>query len=229
MPRFSIARSLAITVSTTATSTITATIARRITPTIVTALTALFGAATVALPAAAQLAPPQWSRPAMDSTHVTGTAARVMPEITSPTGKVLEETPDQTPRTVAELLTAFDGVVLEMPGNHSAGAFEQLRFKFSRQLMQTQFTALWNWYDGCVATAAVTRCTHGNLNIMLASDGLRVVRNGCNGMNGTAGGSAEFTWNDFVSYGGSKSPSKHWTLLRDTFWSSCYADIGSND
>ncbi|WP_420226515.1 hypothetical protein [Pigmentiphaga litoralis] len=53
-------------------------------------LAAVMGAATFAVPAAAQLAAPQWTRPAMDSTHVTGTAERVMPEIASKLDGVME-------------------------------------------------------------------------------------------------------------------------------------------
>ena len=228
MPRFSIARSFATTVSTTATPTVTATIARRITPTIGTALTVLFGAATVALPAAAQLAPPQWSRPAMDSTHVTGTAARVMPEIVSKPENGLQPAV-KAPSTIAELLVAFDGVVLEMPGNERAGAFEQLRFRFSPDRMQSQFTALWNWYDGCSADARIPRCVHGNHQFSLSPEGLTVIRQGCGGLNGSAGGSAEFKWSDFVGFGGAESVDKRWVLQRDSFWTSCYADTGSND
>jgi len=228
MPRFSIARNLAITVSTTATPTITATIARRITPTIVTALTALFGAATVALPAAAQLAPPQWSRPAMDSTHVTGTAARVMPEIVpapATVGKVEERI--SAPKTISEMLAAFDGVLLDMPASQQSGAYEQMRFRFSKDRMQVQFTAAWNWYDSCAADAISTRCSHGAFEMMLSPEGLSVVRRGCGSNAGTAGGSAEFKWSDYQSFGGKESPSKQWALLRDTFWANCYFESGA--
>ena len=189
---------------------------------------AVTGAATFAVPAAAQLAAPQWTRPAMDSTHVTGTAERVMPEIPIKSDVGLPQSVT-APGSIAELLAAFDGVLLEMPGNERAGAFEQLRFKFSREKMQSQFTALWNWYDGCSVDARVHRCIHGNHHIFLSPEGLAVVRQGCGALNGSAGGSAEFKWSDFVSFGGPKAVDKHWVLQRDTFWTSCYADVGSND
>lgn len=211
MTRFSIAR----TFSTTATTTIS--------PTIVTTLAVLFGAATLALPAAAQLAPPQWSRPAMDSTHVTGTAARVMPEIVAapPTvGKVEERT--SAPRTIGELLAAFDGVLLDMPASQQSGAYEQMRFRFSKDRMQVQFTAAWNWYDSCAADAINTRCSHGAFEMMLSPEGLSVARRGCGTNAGTAGGSAEFKWSDYQSFGGKEASPKHWALLRDTFWANCY-------
>lgn len=178
-------------------------------------------------PASAQLASPQWSRPAMDSTHVTGTAQRVMPEIRPPNGDVFREPSSNAPTTVAELLRAFDGVVLDMPGNELTGAFEQMRFSFTPDRMQTQFTAMWNWYDSCSANDVVTRCSHGNLTMMLSPEGLTVVKQGCNGLNGTAGGSAEFKWTDFVALGGLKGTVKHWTLQRDTFWSNCHRESGT--
>ena len=196
----------------------------------ITAATAI----TVALftiPAAAQLAPPQWSRPAMDSTHVTGTAARVMPEMPEMPFKSDAGLPRSVtaPASIAELLAAFDGVLLEMPGNEQAGAFEQLRFLFSREKMQSQFTALWNWYDGCSVDARVHRCSHGNYSIFLSPEGLTVVRQGCGALNGSAGGSAEFRWSDFVGLGGPTAADKRWLLQRDTFWGSCYANVGSSD
>jgi hypothetical protein len=185
-------------------------------------------AALCTLPATAQLAPPQWTRPAMDSTHVTGTAERVMPEIPIKSEGGQPQS-IKAPATIAELLAAFDGVLLEMPGNERAGAFGQLRFRFSREKMQSQFTMLWNWYDGCSVDAHVHRCVHGNNHIFLSPEGLTVVRQGCGALNGSAGGSAEFRWSDFVGLGGLKAGNKHWVLQRDTFWTSCYADVGSND
>ena len=185
-------------------------------------------AALWTLPATAQLAPPQWTRPAMDSTHVTGTAERVMPEIPIKSDVGLPQSV-KAPASIAELLAAFDGVVLEMPGNERAGAFEQLRFRFSREKMQSQFTMLWNWYDGCSVDERVPRCVHRNHHIFLSPEGLTVVRQGCGGLYGSAGGSAEFKWSDFVGLGGLKAVDKRWPLQRDTFWTSCYADVGSND
>ncbi|WP_420226514.1 hypothetical protein [Pigmentiphaga litoralis] len=126
-------------------------------------------------------------------------------------------------------MAAFDGVLLEMPGNDRAGAFEQLRFRFSSGKMQTQFTALWNWYDGCSADDRMPRCVHGNHLIFLSPEGLTVTRRGCGGLNGNAGGSAEFKWTDFVQLGGLGAVDKHWVLQRDSLWASCYADVGSND
>lgn len=190
---------------------------------------ATLSGAFFALPVYAQLASPQWSRPAMDSTHVTGTAERVMPETSTGGTSGLKEVKDSAPSTIQELLAAFDGVTLEMPGNERVGAFEQMRFIFTADKMQTQFTALWNWYDSCSATADSPRCSHGNLHMMLSPEGLFVVRQGCGSQNGNAGGSAEFKWSDFVALGGKKSPAKNWTLQRGTFWANCYPESGSND
>ncbi|NYE26303.1 hypothetical protein [Pigmentiphaga litoralis] len=192
------------------------------------AIAAAITVALSALPAAAQLASPQWSRPAMDSTHVTGTAARVMPEIVAAppaSSRVIEDM--RAPTSIAALLAAMEGVVLEMPGNQNQGAFEQLMFVFSPEKLQVRFTANWVWYDSCAATAAAPRCMHGPFEVLLSPEGVFIARRGCGSASGSAGGNAEFKWSDFVAFGGRNASPKHWTLQRDSFWSNCYFESSS--
>jgi len=118
-------------------------------------------------------------------------------------------------------------VALDMPGNESQGAFEQLRFVFGPDKLQVRFTASWQWYDSCVATAAAPRCMHGNFEVLLSAEGLFVVRRGCGSASGSAGGNGEFKWTDYVAFGGPTASPKHWTLQRDSFWSNCYNESSS--
>lgn len=182
---------------------------------------------------AAQLAPPQWRQPGVDSTHVLGNAVRVMPEY--PVLPPAREDPaplpgTPTPQTIQELLQAFDGVTLAMPGNETKGAHGQVRISITASKAQVQSTISWNWYDVCAATALSPSCSHESYGFHLSPEGLFAVTMGCaSGYMGSAGGSAEFKWTDFVALGGLAGAPKIWSLQRSSLWSSCYASSGSND
>lgn len=179
----------------------------------------------------AQLAPPQWRQPGFDSTHVQGTAVKVMPEYVAPPPAGQTEPPAtvKAPTTISELLTAWNGVLLSLPGNEQLGAHGQIRFVITPAKAQLQFTMLWNWYDGCALTASNASCSHGTYRFSLSPEGLFAVRLGCGSEYGNAGGSAEFKWTDFVAAGGLSGAAKQWPLMRDSFWSTCYSSSGSND
>ncbi len=179
----------------------------------------------------AQLATPQWRQPGVDSTHVLGTAMKVMPEYVVPAPPDAKPSPEQSPSaptTIQELLSALDGVVLTMPGNESRGANGQIRVLINATKAQVQETALWNWYDTCSATAQAPSCGHGVYLFQLSPEGLFVVPTGCGaGSTGSTGGTAEFKWVDFVALGGLSGATKSWLLQRSSLWESCHSDNAS--
>ena len=178
----------------------------------------------------AQLASPQWRQPGVDSTHVIGTAAKVMPDypVVDHGNQVEPPSSPRAPTTIAEMLAAFEGVVLSMPGNDQQGPHGQIRLEIGAAKAQLRFTISWQWHDGCALTAQNPMCIHGVYRFTLSPEGVFAARNGCGQDLGSAGGSAEFKWIDFVALSGLTGADKSWRLQRDSFWSTCYPDTGSS-
>lgn len=187
------------------------------------------------LAVAAQAATPQWRTPAVDSTHVTGNAVKVMPEYVPPvagsTDTSAPEAQNRPPSSIAELLQAFAGIVLEVPGNAQRGAHGQLRVVIHTSQASLQQATSRVWHETqCVTTASHASCGFDNYRLMLSPEGVFLAQVGCPvGYYGTSGGGVEFKWADFSGAGGKAGGGGAWLFQRDTLWSSCRSDVGSND
>ncbi|MBN9472536.1 MAG: hypothetical protein J0H72_00720 [Burkholderiales bacterium] len=207
------------------------------------------GCALVWLNAGAQPAPPQTRTPWVDSTHITGVAARVMPD--GPVAPPPDPPPEpRAPATIQELLDRMAGAELYFREvwDSRSGWNElpsMIRVAVGSAGAEVQAHSQWqnNWYRLCVLTPWTTRCEAGAgytgaaLVLEITHYAIRVSGAYCNaGYYGGASAWAQYTWESYrAGHGAFANQNRHlqpvnngysgYFFQNGSFHSSCYYEM----
>ncbi|MPS25942.1 hypothetical protein [Pigmentiphaga sp.] len=207
------------------------------------------GCVLVGLNAGAQPAPPQTRTPWVDSTHITGVAARVMPDrpVAPPPDAPSEP---RAPATIQELLDRMAGAELYFrevwegrSGSNELPSMIRVVVGSPGAEVQVHNVRQDNWYRLCVLTPWTTRCEVGEgfLGATLVLDithyGIRVSGAYCSpGYYGAVWAWAQYTWESYsAGHGAFSNQNRHlqpvnngysgYFFQNGGFQSSCYHEM----